>query len=697
MSSLKSAAGGAFTAVLVFCSAWGNAAVTVQSPGSGLQITVDVDAGRLVYSVSLKGKAVVEQSELGVTVGGVDLGAGATLGAAVTSTLNETYPWRGVKSQAVNHYNGAVIPVTKGSQSYSLEVRAFDEGVAFRYVVPGTGARTVGGEATSYHLPAGSKVWYQLVNGRHDYETPYNSADIGALPANANMFAVVTYELPGGGYAALTEAYLRNYCGMYFLNKGNRTLQALFPAASWSLDGAFESPWRVILAGEDLNTLVNNDVINDLNPAPAPALANADWTPSGLAVWNYLGNFNQGNSMDMQQRYCRQAGEMGIPNNTVDAGFGGSLQQLAAYCKDQGAGVRILIWRRWNSLTDQNTRRDWFKSLQQWGVAGAKIDFIEGETKDKIDFYENTIKDAAEFHVSIIFHGSNRPTGQPRTYPNYISSEGIKGLEHSRLSPDDFANCINPFTRLLAGPADYTPLSFNNAPNVGRMGKTSAAQQIGTVITYTTPLQNLSVDPAVLVTHPASKFIASIPTIWDETVVLPMSKIGDLCAMARRKGNTWFVAVYSASPAARTVTLPLDFLRSGDFDGTFVSDKMDIQTDVVLSTQQVKAGASLTLQLRPNGGWAGRFVGPGGVWARPLAPLRGNSLVLSQDGRHVSLLWQGESSAALRLLSAEGKTVWTRNLEAKGGFDFSMPASNGAYWLHAGSGETETVRRLISY
>jgi alpha-glucosidase len=456
----------------------------------------------------------------------------------------------------------------------------------------------------------------------------------------------------------------------------------------------------VILVGADLNTLVNSDVVNNLNPAPAPALATADWLPSGLAVWNYLGNFSQGNSMELQQRYCLQAGQMGIPNNTVDAGFGGNLQQLAAYCKEQGAGVRVLIWRRWNTLTDQATRRAWFQQLQQWGVAGAKIDFVEGETKDKIDFYENTIKDAAEFHVSVIFHGSNRPTGQPRTYPNYISSEAIKGLEHARLSPDNLANCINPFTRLLAGPADYTPLSLDNTPNVGRMANTSAAQQIGTVITYTTPVQNLSVDPAVLLTHPAGSFIAGIPTVWDETVVLPLAKIGDLMAMARRKGSTWFVAVYSASASARSVTLPLTFLKSGDFNGSFLADDPASQTAVVASAGTVTAGGSMTLQLRPYGGWAGRFASVSGMLIGTTSTrlaLREDALVLSQDGRRVSLRWQGEGPTALSLLSAEGKTVWTRNLQAGHDFDFSMPSAGGAYWLRAGSGEREFTRRLISY
>jgi alpha-glucosidase len=674
------------------------AAVTLTSPNEQLQMTVDVNgSGHLAYKVDFKGKAVVEESDLGVTVGGSDLGAGATLGAATPNEADETYPWRGVKSLAVNRYYGAVIPVTKGGQNYSLEARVFNDGVAFRYVVPGSGSRTVSGEATSFRIPAASKVWYQLVNARHDYESPFTSADVAALPAAAQMFAVVTYELPGGGYAALTEAYLRNYCGMYYLNKGDRTLQALFPSASWTLDGAFESPWRVVLVGADLNTLVNTDIIHNLNPPPAAGAYDAPWVTQGLAVWNYLGNFHAGNTMDLQKRYSRQAGEMGITHNTIDAGFGGSLGEIADYSKQQGKGVRVLIWRHCSGLKDRNARRSWFQSLQTAGIAGAKIDFIESEQKDAVDFYENTLKDAAEFHQLIIFHGSNKPTGQDRTYPNFISSEGIKGLEHARLKPDDQADCINPFTRLLAGPADYTPLSFDPTPGTGRMGKTSAAHQIGTIMTYTTPIQNLSVDPAVLVTHPAIKFITAIPTVWDETRVLPMSKIGDLCAMARRKGNTWFVAFLSGSPEAKTIEFNTSVLGVQEYEAAIVADKPESQTDVAQSAQRVGAGATLTVQLRPFGGWAGRLEGQGGVFARSAGAARPGRLALSRVGGAVTLRWEGDAAPSLSLLSADGKALWSRSAAGRNHFGFSLPEGRGAYWLRARTGGSEEVRRLLSF
>lgn len=673
----------------------GNSAVTVASPSGDARITVDVNgSGRLVYKVDYKGKAVVEESELGVTVGGADLGAGVTLGAATTSTVNESYPWRGVKSLAVNHYNGAVIAVTKGSQSYSLEARAFDDGVAFRYVVPGTGSRAVSGEATSFHIPAGSKVWYQLVNARHDYESPFTSADIAALPTNAQIFAVITYELPGGGYGALTEAYLRNYNGMYYQNKGNRTLQALFPSASWNLDGAFDSPWRVVLTAPDLNALVNTDVIRNLNPPPAPGAFEAPWITQGLAVWNYLGNFQAGNTMELQKRYSQQAGQMGITHNTIDAGFGGSLSDIAAFSKQQGAGVRCLIWRHSSSLQDRAGRRSWFQSLEQAGIAGAKIDFIESEQKPAIDFYENTLQDAAEFHQMIIFHGSNKMTGADRTYPNLISSEGIKGLEHARLKPDNQADCINPFTRLVAGHADYTPLSLDNTPNVGRMANTSAAHQIGTIITYTTPVQNLSVDPAVLVAHPAIKFITSIPTIWDETRVLPVSKIGEVCAMARRKGNTWFVAYLSGSPDAKTFELNTADLGSQEYDAALVYDKADSQTEVLQATQRVAAGGKLAISLRPYGGWAARLTGQGGVLVRTQGRAPGR-LSLARQGRAVTLRWDG-AGASLDLLSADGRALWSRGLEAGRDVGFSLPAASGAYWLRVDAPGGAVTRSLFS-
>jgi Glycosyl-hydrolase 97 N-terminal/Glycoside hydrolase 97/Glycosyl-hydrolase 97 C-terminal, oligomerisation len=585
------------------------APVMVASPNNQVRFNADVNpAGHLVYTVSFKGSTVIEESPLGITVEGVDLGAAVTLGPVTRSTVNETYPWRGVKSVAVNHFKGAILEVTGASQKLFLEVRVFNDGIAFRYRVPGTGARTISGEATRFTLPLHSQVWWcPMMIPEARYETLYSKTDISSLPEGTTPACVMTVELPGGGYAAFTEANLVDCPGMYYLYTGNRVFQCNFIEPSWTLNDTITSPFRVIMLGSDLNALVNCDIVHNVCPPPSPELANADWIKSGMAVWNWVQHKSV--SVTNMQQYSKAAGALGFPYNTVDAGWSHwtneweTLKQLADYSKP--FNVKLFAWVRWTEIDTHEERKAYFEELNKAGVVGIKVDGIDNEMMSTVNWYIDTLKDAADYKIMVLFHGCNKPTGLERTWPNEVGREAIRGMENQ--PPWSPCNTTLPFTRCLAGHSDFTPLIFNYPK---RTGETSQTHQIGTAISYTTSFQNLAGDPRYILANPAVDIIKSIPTDWDETVVLPMSKIGDLLGFARRKDRTWFVTLLNGDPVqAKIVPLKLSFLGSGRYKAEVVKDDRDNMNAIIQESSTVTSSDFYTVEMRGGGGWVGRFTG----------------------------------------------------------------------------------------
>jgi alpha-glucosidase len=630
-----------------------HAAVSVKSPDGKIEFIAAPDAdGHLAYTITAGGKAVMEESQLGITVAGVDLGAGAALGEAARGSLDETYPMRGNKPTAVNRCDTAAIAVTTGAQGWTLEVRAYDDGVGFRYVVPGPSGRVVNGEATRFKFPAATKVWWQeMMRPGSRYEKPYTATDISAFAVNAVPACMLTAELPGGGYAFLTEADVIDQPGMYFTYRGNRSLQSTF-VETWTSAGAVVSSWRALLIAPDLNALVNSDFIQNLCPPAAPGLFAQDWIKGGMAVWNWVEN--KAITPENMKRYSRLAGQLGFQYNTVDAGWESwgnawtAMKELADYSKT--VNVKIIAWKRWTQMDTQEKRKTFFSQLNQAGVVGIKVDGIDSEGVVVNKFLTASLKDAVDYKIMILWHGCPKPTGINRTWPNEIGREAIRGMENK--PPFAPGNTIFPFTRLIAGPADFTPLVLNLAT---RRGETSWAHQIGTVVSYTAPLQNLAGDPQTIVDNPASAFIKSIPTEWDETRVLPQSKIGDLLAFARRRGNAWFVTLLNGDVAnGKKLALSLSFLGGGTWDAAIVKDDAAKADAVVQETSKVTSSGSFSVDLRAGGGWVGRFVNPDIVSLRRPAPVR----------------FRSGSPAALR--SASG-----RALEAVGatGIYYAAPAA----------------------
>jgi alpha-L-rhamnosidase len=588
-------------------------AVTLSSPSGHVSASVYVDsAQRLRWSLQLNGRALVEPSALGISVDHADLGQDVSLGKPVFSMTDERYPWKGVHGTAVDHYRQAVIPVrnrTTGTR-YRLECRIFDDGFAYRYVVPGKGvapaagrdSTRVTGESGSWAIPAGSTVWYQ--ENVYYYEGLYYSSPVADL-GERRLGPPVTYETPDGDYASITEAALYNYSGMSLQSDSSGVLHAAFvnDPDGWTIAGNVVSPWRVVLAGKDLNRLVNSDIIPDLNPAPDGVAVHAAWIKPGRAVWSYFMHDNV-TTLQLEKTYVDKAALLGFEYSVVDAGWDASwpnsldsLRSLVDYARKRRVG--IFVWKSYASLRNDSVRADFFRAMNRVGVAGVKIDYIDKEGIDQVRFYEHALQDALAFRLMIDFHGANKPTGYNRPFPNEITREGIYGQEWRTYTPEGpVNNAIIPFTRYLAGPGDYTPGVFNSVLAYG----TSRAQQLALPIIYNSPLMCWPDDPDVYLGSPALPVIEGMPTVWDETRVLAPSGVGQVAVFARRKGRDWFVGAINAGDEKR-FSLPLSFLGGGGYRAEILADDLTNSDRMLHSVTACVAGDSLPVVMKAKGGY----------------------------------------------------------------------------------------------
>ena len=580
----------------------------------------------LGYDVRFKNHFVIEPSRMIFSVDNKDLTSGMTAGEIKTYRIDETYPWRGAHSMAVNNCNGAIIPLKSGAVNYSLEIRAFNDGVAYRFVVPGANNQScVPDEASAFRIPDGSRVWYHDLKGH--YEGQHTNNLVADVPLGQWVAPPMTFKLPNGeGYGSITEADLVNYSGMALQGIGPRefsvalahkqppshpflmrygTNEAVRLSHPATISGTITTPWRVVMIGADLNTLVNSDILPDLCPPPDPKIfpqgLKTDWIKPGRAVWKYLDG--GGSSLEGTKEFLRQAGELGFEYDVIEGYWSrwsdAEIKDLVAYSKERG--VRLIFWKHSRSLHTPEAREEFFKNLHDLGVAGAKIDFFDNEHKEMIDLYQALAQSAAKYHLLVNFHGSDKPTGTSRTWPNEITREAVRGMESSRLRNRATHDTTLPFTRMLAGPADYTAVLFGE-----RRGNTTWAHQIATAAIFNEPLLTYAANPSNLLANPGVDLIKNIPPVWDQTVVLPPSEIGKLAIYARRSGDVWFLAVLNGSEP-QTIEVPLSFLDQGAYDGLLIRDSGNGADAEQVENKTVRHEDSFTINLRSGGGFIGRF------------------------------------------------------------------------------------------
>ncbi len=584
--------------------------IKIKSPNGLLVLNVNSIDGLLTYDVTFNDKTVIENSSLGLKTISKEIGKKVVLNKPETYKIDETYTWRGVHSLATNKCNGAKIKINENNSSWILDVRVFNDGVAFRYLLDVQKNDSIIADNSTFVIPTGSTIWSQ--NNIKYYEGKYKAQLIDTIKKGEIAGPPVTIQLKdNNGYVSITEAGLVNFAGMSLMSDGNRGYKANL-AGKVSVNEKVQSPWRVIMVTSDLNALVNNDLVPNLSPKPNPTLFpkgfDTDWIKPGRCVWSWLADKREVKIENMKE-FSKMASELGFEYNLVDEGWGNwkeegktqwdLLRELVDYSKP--LGVKIWVWKAYPDrkgiagIKDSLSRHEFFSKCKAAGVAGLKIDFFDSEKQEIIDFYQNALRDAAKYKLMIDFHGANKPTGEFRTFPNEMTREAIRGLENQ--PPWATFNTILPFTRYLAGHADFTPVHFGK-----RIGETSWAHQIASAIVFTSPLLVYGADPKSMLENPFVDIIKKIPSTWDETIVLPQSAIGELALFARRKGDTWFIAAMNGT-TARQVKIKLSFLSKGKYKAIIAKDEKTDQHTAIKEELILSNNKYLTVNLNAAGGF----------------------------------------------------------------------------------------------
>jgi alpha-glucosidase len=604
--------------------------LAVKSPDNKISFHVFVKDDALFYDVSYENKKVIEASPIRMSLDAKTITEKVRVGKAENYQVKEEYPWNGAHSVARNHCNGSKIGVNQGALRYTLDVRVFNDGASFQLIVPGKpDAKRIADESTVFTLPAGTTTWYHDLNMH--YEGEYARKGLDTVKAGQWAAPSVTFRLPDSQlYLSVTEADLKNYGGMALQTDGKRGMVLRLPqhqptsypyklrysaedvlrlSQPAAIVGTVTTPWRVIVIANGLNALANSDIVHNLCPAPDKKLfpkgIKTDWIQPGSAVWKYLDNGGEG-TLETMKEYSRQASELGFKHNILE-GFwkkwsDSELKSLVDYSREKG--VHIWLWEHSKELRDAKTRQAFFKHCQDLGISGLKLDFFDHEAKEEIDLYQSILRETAELKLMVDFHGANKPTGQERTWPNELTREAVKGMEASKLKDRAGHNVTLPFTRFVTGHAEYTPVHFGD-----RRRNTTWAHQIASAAIFSAPLLTYSASPAHLLENPAVDMIKSIPSVWDETIVLPGSAIGEAAVYARRSGSTWFLAVMNGA-APKLLDIPLNFLGEGTYSASEVRDSEENPASVALGKGNYDKNGSIRLSLGEGGGFIAKFERP---------------------------------------------------------------------------------------
>ena len=647
-------------ACLVFAvPAFADTVVEVKSPNGKAAIALSLtDRGTLVYSASWAGTPVVSNARLALElVQGGRLGDGFRAGEVTRKSIDERYAMvSGKQKEGRNRCEEATASFEETSATgrrLHVIIRAYDDGVALRYVLPKQPALEHGldivAERTEFKFLGNHRAWaLQLESFTTSNEREFEPVRLNAIKPDWIVGPPLTIEIDGGPVVSLMEADLEHYSGLHFAGveggpdeaRHPTLVTTLAPPVSGSgpaVRGAapLATPWRVLMMGDKAVDLIGSTLTRHL--APPSRVADTSWIKPGKVAWDWWNGptvagaaFKVGMNTDTIKHFVDFAAEFGLEYVLIDAGWYGhhrdpsaditkvipelDMAAVTAYAKSKNVGVQV--WVNWEGVREQMDAA--FALYEQWGIKGVKIDYMDRKDQEIVAFYHRTLKTAAKYHLTVDFHGAYAPAGEERTYPHFLTREGIMGLEYvkwsDRITPEH--DVTIPFTRMLAGPMDYTPGGFRNvtrdafAPrNLDPVVMTTRAHQLAMYVVYESGLQMLSDTPSAYRGQAGAEFLKLVPAAWDETRPID-GAIGEFVVVARRRGDEWFVGAMTGD-RARRVTVPLGFLGPGAYKATVFADGPSAgtaPTDVAVSERAVKPGEPLVLDLAAGGGAAVRIV-----------------------------------------------------------------------------------------
>lgn len=614
--------------LICICAVWCSLPTQAQSlrvvsPDGNNVMTIRQQSDEFTYSVTYNGKEVVTDSRLGLNLDNYTWERALARkypqydcwmnGFTVDSVHYDTHRATiqnlyGEQAVVPDNYNEGTLYLSKHDGSdyrLNIEVRAYDEGVAFRYFFPEHPQAVfhkVTDDLTEYTFPAGTKAW-----AAEWAQAPYELKDINDIKNPIERAVTVT--IPNGIYCALADADVDDWClekNIASTTKRNTLTTTMYSPVD--IVTYYATPWKVILTADNYGKLAEQRyIIDNLNPPCAIADAK-DWVRPGtimrcttLTTEAALRNIDFCEAHNIP--YMLFDWKWYEPCTSHDGDATKVIPQIdmprvVAYGKEHGVG----IWLYVNQHALQKQMRELFPLLHQWGIVGVKSGFVEYASHRWATWLHDLVRYAAENHLMVNIHDEYRPSGFSRTYPNLLNQEGIRGNEEF---PDATHNTILPFTRMINGAADYTICYYD------KRIKTTHGHQLAASLIYYGPLLTLFWydRPEFANDEPELKWFDNLKTVWDESHILEGSP-GSHIVMARRNGDNWYVAAMTNNDARAVTIRTADFLPAGKFTVEIYNDdpKVKTRTQVAVQHMQIKAGKDIRLQLLPSGGAALRFI-----------------------------------------------------------------------------------------
>jgi len=550
----------------------------------------------------LAGRLVLGRIELGLCVEGRVLGRGAALMDVRRREVREEYHMvtgKAVGLRHVDHSEAILTMADPDGSRWQVIVRAADDGLAFRYVLPDSdGPTNLGEELTRYVLKDPARAW--VLDYQPWYETPRFGTDITGLPPGEYGFPLLL-TCEGSTFALLSESDIDGRSSGAHVRFDAEAFQVVTADTTTLIESGHRTPWRVAILG-DLRQIVSSTLVDDLAP-PARGASLADVRP-GRAAWSWWSSGYSGAYLDVQKRFADSAATQGWEHLLVDCGWDETwVPELVSYASARG--IQVHLWSTWTDLDGAGL--DKLALWRSWGVAGIKVDFMESESQDRYRWYDAILAETARVGLMVNFHGSVIPRGWARTYPHVMTYEAIRGAEYYTFYDQPLSashNVIQPFTRNVVGSMDYTPVTFS-APR----RETSDGHELALSVVFESGITHFADDPAEYVKRPlAARFLAELPTSWNETRLLD-GHPDRAATIARRHDDRWFVGCICATDGGdQTLSLaelsdggPVDIWLITDApDGGLVELRMSAVTESSLRIAVVKNGGFVAVVTPAN-------------------------------------------------------------------------------------------------
>ncbi|GAB3417415.1 glycoside hydrolase family 97 protein [Niabella aquatica] len=640
---------------------------TLLSPDGKLKAVIDTH-GKLSLQLIHESDTLLKPSQIGIEVFANNAG-GTTLPKIIASKkLNNVHhiinsPFY-KKAALIDHYNELTL-FFKGN--WNLTFRLYDEGLAYRFATTFSSEILVKHETGVFGFADGSKAYIPYVKStgeltlerqfHNSFENTYTCSKVSEMDTARLAFLPLLTEVKSGKKLLITEADLENYPGMYLQNKeGHNQLTAVFAPYPKTVEqggynqlqllvkerehyiaqstGVRNFPWRVFAVAAKDQDLLENDMVYKL--ATPSKIKDPSWIKPGKVAWDWWNawnlhgvDFRTGINNDTYKYYIDFAAKSGLEYVLLDEGWSVNLQYdlkqvvpsidlkaLIKYANEKNVG--IILWAGYYAF--ERDMEEVCRLYSEMGIKGFKIDFMDRDDQLMVDFFYRAASTAAKYKLLVDFHGSYKPTGLQRTYPNVLNFEGVHGMEQMKWS--DIAvdqvtyDVIFPFIRMVAGPVDYTQGAMRNATKDNyraisseAMSQGTRCRQLAAYIVFHSPLVMLCDSPSNYEAEPAcTDFIAKIPTVWDTSLAIS-GKIGDHILVARQKKGTWYIGGLN-NWEKKSLDIELSFLRKGDFEAEIFMDGINadrVGKDYKRKTILVSNHSVLKLDMAPGGGFAIRL------------------------------------------------------------------------------------------